>query len=396
MTDDLIIVGGGPAGVMAGLLFARAGCKVRILEKHKDFFRDFRGDTVHPSTMEILDQLGLLKEFLERPHNRLDKAQLRVAGRDWIIGDLSRLNTPAPFIAMMPQWDFLDFLRDHAASYPGFKLEMEKPVEGFVEEGGRITGVRLENGETLKAKLVLAADGRASIARALLPLQDLGAPMDVFWFRLGKSEAQEGALRGNVEPGRLLVMIDRGDYWQCAFLIPKGAAQAYLDRGIEAIREEVAKAAPPGLDLKDLDDISDLHLLTVKLDRLERWHRPGLLAIGDAAHAMSPIGGIGINLAVQDAVAAANVLAGALCGRTNVDGLLAKVEKRRMWPTKVIQAGQKAAQDRLIGRILQTDKPITEAPLFVRLLDRYPVLRRIPGRIIGLGVRRERVRSPRR
>ena len=396
MTDDLIIVGGGPAGVMAGLLFARAGCKVRILEKHKDFFRDFRGDTVHPSTMEILDQLGLLKEFLERPHNRLDKAQLRVAGRDWTIGDLSHLNTPAPFIAMMPQWDLLDFLRDHAASYPGFKLEMEKPVEGFVEEGGRITGVRLENGETLKAKLVLAADGRASIARALLPLEDLGAPMDVFWFRLGKSEAQEGALRGNVEPGRLLVMIDRGDYWQCAFLIPKGAAQAYLDRGIEAIREEVAKAAPPGLDLKDLDDISDLHLLTVKLDRLERWHRPGLLAIGDAAHAMSPIGGIGINLAVQDAVAAANVLAGALCGRTNVDGLLAKVEKRRMWPTKVIQAGQKAAQDRLIGRILQTDKPITEAPLFVRLLDRYPVLRRIPGRIIGLGVRRERVRSPRR
>ena len=396
MTDDLIIVGGGPAGVMAGLLFARAGCKVRILEKHKDFFRDFRGDTVHPSTMEILDQLGLLKEFLERPHNRLDKAQLRVAGRDWTIGDLSHLNTPAPFIAMMPQWDFLDFLRDHAASYPGFKLEMEKPVEGFVEEGGRITGVRLENGETLKAKLVIAADGRASIARALLPLQDLGAPMDVFWFRLGKSDAQEGALRGNVEPGRLLVMIDRGNYWQCAFLIPKGAAQAYLDRGIEAIREEVAKAAPPGLDLKDLDDISDLHLLTVKLDRLERWHRPGLLAIGDAAHAMSPIGGIGINLAVQDAVAAANVLAGALCGRTNVDGLLAKVEKRRMWPTKVIQAGQKAAQDRLIGRILQTDKPITEAPLFVRLLDRYPVLRRIPGRIIGLGVRRERVRSPRR
>jgi len=396
VTDDLIIVGGGPAGVMAGLLFARAGCKVRILEKHKDFFRDFRGDTVHPSTMEILDQLGLLKEFLERPHNRLDKAQLRVAGRDWTIGDLSHLNTPAAFIAMMPQWDFLDFLRDHAASYPGFKLEMEKPVEGFVEEGGRITGVRLENGETLKAKLVIAADGRASIARALLPLQDLGAPMDVFWFRLGKSDAQEGALRGNVEPGRLLVMIDRGDYWQCAFLIPKGAAQAYLDRGIEAIREEVAKAAPPGLDLKDLDDISDLHLLTVKLDRLERWHRPGLLAIGDAAHAMSPIGGIGINLAVQDAVAAANVLAGALCGRTNVDGLLAKVEKRRMWPTKVIQAGQKAAQDRLIGRILQTDKPITEAPLFVRLLDRYPVLRRIPGRIIGLGVRRERVRSPRR
>ncbi|MCL6682587.1 FAD-dependent oxidoreductase [Sphingomonas alba] len=394
MSDDLIIVGGGPAGVMAGLLFARAGCQVRILEKHKDFFRDFRGDTVHPSTMEILDQLGLLKDFLQRPHNRLDKAQLRVAGRDWTIGDLSHLDTPAPFIAMMPQWDFLDFLRDHAAPYPGFNLEMERPVEAFVEESGRITGVRLENGETLKAKLIIAADGRTSIARALLPVEDLGAPMDVFWFRLGKSEAQEGALRGNVEPGRLLVMIDRGDYWQCAFLIPKGAAQAYLDRGIEVIREEVAKAAPPGLDLKDLDDISDLHLLTVKLDRLERWHRPCLLAIGDAAHAMSPIGGIGINLAIQDAVATANILAGPLSRGDDVDGLLSRVQDRRMWPTKVIQAGQKAAQDRLIGRILQIDKPITEAPLFVRLLDRYPVLRRIPGRIIGLGVRRERVRSP--
>jgi 2-polyprenyl-6-methoxyphenol hydroxylase-like FAD-dependent oxidoreductase len=392
--DDLIIVGGGPAGVMAGLLFARAGCKVRVLEKHKDFFRDFRGDTVHPSTMEILDQLGLLAEFLKRPHNRLDKAQIRVVGRDWTIGDLSHLDTPAPFIAMMPQWDFLDFLRDHARTYPGFRLEMEQPVAGFVEEEGRITGVTLASGKMLKAKLVIAADGRSSIARALLPLEDLGAPMDVFWFRLGKPEEQQGALRGNVEPGRLLVMIDRGDYWQCAFLIPKGAAQSYLDRGIEAIRDEVEKAAPPGLDLKELDDIEDLHLLTVKLDRLERWHRPGLLAIGDAAHAMSPIGGIGINLAIQDAVAAANVLAGPLSRGESVDGLLRRVQDRRMWPTKVIQGAQKVAQDRLIGRILQADKPIARAPLLVRLLDRFPMLRRIPGRIIGLGVRRERVRSP--
>ena len=393
-TDDLIIVGGGPAGVMAGLLFARAGCKVRILEKHKDFFRDFRGDTVHPSTMEILDQLGLLEKFLTRPHNRLDRAEIRVAGKDWTIGDLSHLDTPAPFIAMMPQWDFLDFLREEAKAFPGFQLEMEAPVESFVEQDGRVIGVKLTGGKEIKTRLTIAADGRASIARALLPLEDLGAPMDVFWFRLSKSEAQAGALRGNVEPGRLLVMIDRGDYWQCAFLIPKGAAQAYVDRGIEAIREEVAKAAPPGLNLQDLDDISDLHLLTVKLDRLKCWHRPGLLAIGDAAHAMSPIGGIGINLAVQDAVAAANILAEALSSGTDVDGLLARVQERRMWPTRVIQAGQKAAQDRLIGRILQADRPITEAPLFVRLLDRYPILRRIPGRIIGLGVRRERVRSP--
>ena len=394
MADDLIIVGGGPAGVMAGLLFARAGCKVRVLEKHKDFFRDFRGDTVHPSTMEILDQLGMLERFLKRPHNRVYRAQLRIAGRDWTIGDLSHLNTPAPFIAMMPQWDFLDFLRQEAKAFPGFRLEMEKPVKAFVEEDGRVAGVKLENGTTLRARLVIAADGRASIARSLLPLEDLGAPMDVFWFRIAKKVEEQGGLRGNVESGRLLVMIDRGDYWQCAFLIPKGAAEAYQARGIDAIREEVAAAAPPGLDLSELDEISDLHLLTVKLDRMVRWHKPGLLAIGDAAHAMSPIGGIGINLAIQDAVAAANCLAGPLCRGEGVDELLFQVEKRRGWPTRVIQAGQKAAQDRLIGRILRARRPITRAPRIVRLLDRFPLLRRIPGRIIGLGVRRERVRSP--
>ena len=392
--DDLIIVGGGPAGVMAGLLFARAGCKVRVLEKHKDFFRDFRGDTVHPSTMEILDQLGMLDRFLKRPHNRVERAQLRIAGRDWTIGDLTHLDTPAPFIAMMPQWDFLDFLRDEAKAFPGFRLEMEKPVESFIVEGESVTGVKLANSRSLKARLVIAADGRASIARTLLPLEDLGAPMDVFWFRVGKKEKAQGALRGNVEAGRLLVMIDRGDYWQCAFLIPKGAAASFQERGIGAIREEVAAAAPQGLDLSELDEISDLHLLTVKLDRLVCWHKPGLLAIGDAAHAMSPIGGIGINLAIQDAVAAANILAGPLCRGEDVDELLIRVEQRRMWPTRVIQAGQKAAQDRLIGRILRARRPITRAPSFVRLLDRYPLLRRIPGRIIGLGVRRERVRSP--
>lgn len=380
--------------MMAGLLFARAGGTVLVLEKHADFFRDFRGDTVHPSTMEILDQLGMLERFLKRPLNRVDSAQLRLAGREWTIGDLSHLRTPAPFIAMMPQWEFLDFLREEAKAFPGFHLEMTAPVAAFLEEQGRVGGVRLADGRESRARLTIAADGRASIVRSLLPLEDLGAPMDVFWFRVGKKGKTSGGLRGNVERGRLLVMIDRGNYWQCAFLIPKGAAAAYQARGIEAIRDEVAAAAPPELDLAELDDIRDLHLLTVKLDRLTRWYKPGLLAIGDAAHAMSPIGGIGINLAVQDAVAAANTLAGPLANGEDVDPLLYKVQQRRMFPTRVIQAAQKFAQDNVIGRLLARTEPIRKAPLIVRMLNRFPLLRRIPGRFIGLGVRRERVRSP--
>ena len=390
---DLIVVGGGPAGMMAGLLFARAGCDVLVLEKHADFFRDFRGDTVHPSTMEILDQLGMLGRFLKRPHSELDSAELRIAGRQWKIGDLSHLDTPAPFIAMMPQWDFLDFLREEAKAFSGFHLQMEAPVESFIEEQGRAAGVRLVGGKELRAHLLIAADGRTSIVRTMLPLEVLGAPMDVFWFRIPKSPRESGGLRGNVARSRLLVMIDRSDYWQCAFLIPKGAAESYRAKGIEAIRAEVAEAAPD-LDLSQLDEIDDLKLLSVALDRLTCWQRPGLLAIGDAAHAMSPIGGIGINLAIQDAVAAANALAGPLASGRDVDPLLHKVQDRRLFPTRVIQGAQKLAQDNIIGRLLQAGGPITNAPLFVRLFNAFPVLRRIPGRFIGLGVRRERVRSP--
>ena len=392
---DIIIAGGGPAGVMAGLLFARAGVSVRILEKHADFFRDFRGDTVHPSTMEILDQLGMLERFLERPHNRLYEARGTIGGKEYGLGDLSHLDTPAPFIAMMPQWEFLDFLRDEAAVYPEFALEMKAPVTEFIEEKGRVAGVRLADGRELRARLTIAADGRSSLARTLLPVENLGAPMDVFWFRVPKPPSEVWALRGIAAPGTLMALIDRNDYWQVAYIFAKGMGEQLRAGGIDELRSRIEKAAPILGPLDDvLTDMDQMHLLTVELDRLTIWHRPGLLAIGDAAHAMSPAGGIGINLAIQDAVAAANALAGPIAAGRNPDPLLHKVQDRRLLPTRIIQAGQKAAQDRIIGPVLDPARTALNAPLVVRLLDRYPILRRIPGRMIGLGIRRERVRSP--
>ena len=394
---DLVIAGGGPAGIMAGLLFARAGCKVQVLEKHADFFRDFRGDTVHPSTLELLRELGLLDEFLKRPHDEVRTLTARVADRQITIADTSHLPVESRFIALMPQWDFLDFLTQEARHYPTFSLRMKAEADDLIIENGRVAGVRLKNGEEVRARLTIAADGRESIlrAKARLPKQDLGAPIDVLWFRLPKEKTPVNETGGTFGAGTFLVELDRGDYWQCAYVVPKGTAEEIRRTGLADFRSSVARAAPELAAAVDtLQDWDQVKLLSVTLDRLERWWRPGLLAIGDAAHAMSPVGGVGINLAVQDAVAAANILAGPLAGGEDVDPLLHKVQDRRMLPTRVIQRAQKLVHDRVLTPLVVRRAVLDKVPLPLRLFERFPILRRIPARLVGLGVRREHIRSP--
>ena len=396
---QLCIVGGGPAGMVAGLLFARAGVRTVVLEKHGDFLRDFRGDTVHPSTLRIFSELGLLDRLLERPHDKVRDLSVFAGDRVIEVADFSGMDPRWAFIAMMPQWEFLDFVADEARTYPNFSLLMDSEATGLLTEGERVTGVTVQRGgepEEIAADLVIAADGRSSLLRdrADLPVTVLGAPMDVFWFRLPKERGAKNESTGVFTGGRIMALIDRGDYWQCAYVFPKGRAEEIRAAGLDAFRADVARVAervrPRVEAIASWDEVK---LLTVALDRLERWHRPGLLVIGDAAHAMSPIGGVGINVAIQDAVAAANVLAGPMALGADPDPLLAKVQKRRMLAVRAIQGFQNAAQQRIISRLLAATGPVRAAwPL--RLLGRFPILRRLPAAFLGFGVRPEHVRSP--
>jgi 2-polyprenyl-6-methoxyphenol hydroxylase-like FAD-dependent oxidoreductase len=393
------IVGGGPAGMMLGLLLARQGVEVLVLEKHADFLRDFRGDTIHPSTLEVMHELGLLDEFLARPHQQTQTVSLVVGGETLTLGDFSHLPTRCKFIVFMPQWEFLDFIADHAREYPHFQLRMQAEVTDLIEEQGRVAGVRVSTPEgplDVQVDLVVGADGRRSVVRekAGLEVMDLGAPMDVLWMRMSRRPDDPSQLLGRIEAGQMLVMIDRGEYWQCAYLIPKGSLERLKQEGLPSFRAKLARIAPFLADrVEELRSWDDIKLLSVAVDRLKQWYRPGLLCIGDAAHAMSPIGGVGINLAVQDAVAAANVLAQPLYERRVPIKALARVQKRREFPTRMTQWLQVGMQRRVIARVLRQTGPV-KPPLLLQLIAAIPLLRRISARIIGLGIRPEHVKVP--
>jgi 2-polyprenyl-6-methoxyphenol hydroxylase-like FAD-dependent oxidoreductase len=405
MTDQIdrvtcVIAGGGPAGIMLGLLLARAGVAVMVLEKHRDFLRDFRGDTIHPSTLQIMYELGVLDAFLARAHQEVRELRGIIGRSEISLADFTHLPTHCKFIALMPQWDFLNFLAEAGSRFPGFHLRTEAEVTDLVAEGGRIIGVQGHGPEgpfEVRADLVVGADGRHSVVRerAGLRVTNLGAPIDVLWMRLSKRAGDPGQTLGRINHGRMLVTLDRGDYWQCAFVIRKGGFDQIRERGLASFQGDIVRIAPfLGDRVAELDDWDDVKLLTVAVDRLERWWRPGLLCIGDCAHAMSPIGGVGINLAIQDAVAAANRLARPLLDHNLTDQDLAAVQRRRILPTRLTQGMQVAIQQRVLDPVIGSDRPIS-APWPLRLFNHLPVLRRIPARLIGMGFRPEHVRSPR-
>ena len=395
------IAGCGPAGAVLGFLLARAGIDVVVLEKHNDFLRDFRGDTIHPSTLELLDELGLADEFLKLPHSRVSHVQMQTTAGQTLSISLERLPSKFKYIAFMPQWDFLDFVTQHAAALPSFTLLRNAEVTGLVEHEGLVTGLRYRDADgehELAALLTVGADGRTSRTKdaAGLPALETSPPIDVFWFRLPRHRDEVEAIAGRIGPGLLLVMLDRNDYWQIAFVFPRGKADEIRAKGIEAFRGDIVRVAPELADRVDsLKSWDDVKLLTVRVDRLLRWHKPGYLAIGDAAHAMSPVGGVGINVAIQDAVVAANVLWRPLSEGRVSENDLADVQRRRERAVRMIQALQGFVQNRFLKPALMSQKP-PSIPWIVQAVLRTPILRDIPPRMIALGIDRPHIESPAR
>jgi 2-polyprenyl-6-methoxyphenol hydroxylase-like FAD-dependent oxidoreductase len=401
LTTGCCIVGGGPSGMMLGYLLARAGVEVVILEKHADFLRDFRGDTIHPSTLELMHELGLLSDFLALPHQEVRELKARFGGVEFAFADFSHLPTRCKFIALMPQWDFLNFLSERGRLYPGFRVLMQAEATDLIEDAGAVVGVRAStpDGELeLRAPLVVGCDGRHSLVRqkAGLEVENLGAPMDVLWFRMRRKPDDPDETMGVFEAGHIFVVINRGDYWQCGYVIPKGSFDEVRRGGLTQFCAQLARTMPLFADrVGELAGWDEIKLLTVAVDRLKRWYRRGLICIGDAAHAMSPVGGVGINLAVQDAVAAANILALPLLAGAVGEDLLGRVQERREFPTRMIQRAQVFIQERVITGVLGNRKEI-KPPFLVKLLWAVPILRRIPARIVGIGILPEHIRTPER